>query len=98
TNAETGATVERLADTIVGDTARALFLLLGTVGVVLALACANVGSLLLARTARRRREFAMRAALGATPRRVAAQVLTESLVVALLGGIAGILLAWWSLS
>ena len=98
TNAETGVTVERLDDTIVGDTARALFLLLGAVGVVLALACANVASLMLARTARRRREFAMRAALGAAPSRVVWQVLTESLVIALLGGMVGTAIAWWSLA
>ncbi|MBA2686307.1 MAG: ABC transporter permease [Gemmatimonadaceae bacterium] len=98
TNAEVGVRVDRLDDTIVGDSARALFLLLGAVGMVLLIACANVANLMLTRTARRSREFAMRAALGASGGRVVRQVLTESLLVAVSGGLVGAGLASWAVS
>jgi predicted permease len=73
-----------------------LFLLLGVAGLVLLIACANVGNLVLARSATRRAEFALRLALGAGRGRLIRQVLAEGLVLACLAGIAALALAWWT--
>ncbi len=92
TNRLMGAGMTPLHAFLVGDTKLALVVLLGAVSLLLLIACANVGNLLLVKATERRRETALRLALGARPSRLVRQALTESLVVAMLGGGAGILL------
>ena len=96
TNKGNGAKVSPLKERIVGNIGPILWMLLGAVGFVLLIACVNVSNLLLARSTGRTREFAIRTALGAARWRLLRQSLTESMLLALTGGMLGLIVAGWA--
>jgi putative ABC transport system permease protein len=93
-DAKLGANVKPLSAEVIGDVGRVLWILLGTVGLVLLIACANVANLFLVRAEARQQELAIHAALGAGWRRIAWQLMSESLTLAAIGGVVGLALAY----
>ena len=94
TNSHARASITPLHSYLVGDTRTPLLILLGAVGVLLLIACANVANLLLVQAAGRQRELALRLALGAAHSRLVRQVITESLLLSLIGAVGGLALGW----
>jgi hypothetical protein len=93
-DARMGPNLRTLKQDVVGDVGKLLWVLMGGIGFVLLIACANVANLLLVRAQGRQQELAIRAALGATPGRIAGELLFENLFLALLGGVLGLALAY----
>ena len=96
-DARLGPNIKPLKDNIVGDIANVLWVLMGSIGLVLLIACANVANLVLVRVEGRRQELAIRSALGARWSRIASELLIESIVLGLLGSLLGLALAWGAL-